>query len=147
MTSPVPEAPRGLPIEPPVGQRTVRRITFLIPAFGIAAGLAALLFRRLDWAEGLILGSVLACLNFWWMKRAVQVFTSAGRNTGEKPKGQGATLVAVVFRYALIGFALYGIFIYLHVPLLSIVIGLCAFAAATITASVWEILQTIKMRS
>jgi ATP synthase I chain len=146
MTSAVPETPPG----PPVGQRTVRRITFLIPGFGIAAGLAALVFRRADWAEGLIFGSVLAWLNFWWMKRAVQAFaasSSKGESRGERPKGQAATFLAVAFRYALIGFALYGIFILLHVPLLSIVIGLCAFAAATITASVWEILQSVKLRS
>jgi len=147
MTTPVPETPHGLPVAPLVGQRTVRRITFLIPAFGIAAGLGALVLRRLDWAEGLILGSVLAWLNFWWMKRAVQLFTSAGRNMTEKPKGQAATFLAAAFRYALIGFALYGIFIFLHVPLLSIVIGLCAFTAATITASVWEILQSVRTRS
>lgn len=145
MTGPAPETPSG----PAVGQRTVRRITFLIPAFGIAAGLVALLLRRADWAEGVIFGSLLAGLNFWWMKRAVAALASPskGENRGEKPKGQAAVFLAVALRYALIGFALYGTFILLHVPLLSMVIGLCAFAAATITASVWEILQSVKMRS
>ncbi|PYU14099.1 MAG: hypothetical protein DMG37_08470 [Acidobacteria bacterium] len=145
MTSPAPETPRALL----VGQRTVRRITYLIPAFGVAAGLGASLLGRSDWAEGLVFGSGLAWLNFWWMKRGVEAFTShaAGPGAGEKLKRQGATLLALVFRYALIGLALYAIFSYLHVPLLSIVIGLCAFAGATITASVWEILQSVKMRS
>lgn len=130
----------------PVGHRTVRRIIYLIPAFGVAAGLLAALLHRLDWAEGLIFGSGLAWLNFWWMKRGAEAFTlaAAGKCATEKRKGRSATYLAVAFRYVLIGLALYGIFNYLHVPLLSIVIGLCAFAAATITASVWEILQSIE---
>jgi uncharacterized membrane protein len=130
----------------PVGHRTVRRIIYLIPAFGVAAGLVASLLHRLDWAEGLVFGSGLASLNFWWMKRGAEAFTS---NPGalpetEKRRGHGVTYLAISLRYVLIGFALYGIFEYLHVPLLSIVIGLCAFAAATITASVWEIMQSIE---
>ncbi len=130
----------------PVGHRTVRRIIYLIPAFGVAAGLLATLLHRLDWAVGLIFGSGLAWLNFWWMKRGVEAFTSTagGQPAGEKRRGQGVTYLAVALRYVLIGFGLYGTFNYLHVPLLSLVIGLCAFAAATITASVWEILQSIK---
>ena len=130
----------------PVGHRTVRRIIYLIPAFGVAAGLLATLLHRLDWAAGLIFGSGLAWLNFWWMKRGTEAFTlaAAGKGATEKRKGQSATYLAVTLRYVLIGFALYGIFIFLHVPLLSIVIGLCTFAAATITASVWEILQSIE---
>ena len=130
----------------PVGRRTVRRIIYLIPVFGVAAGLVATLLHRLDWAEGLTFGSGLAWLNFWWMKRGVEAFTlkSGGQAAKEKRRGPGVTYLAVALRYVLIGFALYGIFEYLHVPLLSIVIGLCAFAAATITASVWEILQSIE---
>ena len=145
MASPTPETPHS----PPVGQRTVRRIIYLIPTFGAAAALLAALRSRWDWAGGLVFGSGLAWLNFWWMKRGVEALTSrTSDQAGEKKhRRRTATYVAVALRYALIGFALYGIFEYLHVPLLSLVIGLCAFAAATITASVWEILQSVKMRS
>ena len=141
MTGLAPETASG----PAVGQRTVRRITFLIPAFGIAAGLVALLLRRADWAEGVIFGSLLAGLNFWWMKRAVAAFASPskGENRGEKPKGQAAIFLAAAFRYALIGFALYGTFILLHVPLGSMILVFCSLAAAAIAASVWEILRPV----
>ncbi|HEX4545234.1 MAG TPA: ATP synthase subunit I [Candidatus Acidoferrum sp.] len=123
----------------------MRRIAYLIPVFGAAGGLLAALTHKFDWAEGLIAGSALAWLNFRWLKRGLEVFTSsAGGQVGpERPPGRGATFLAAIFRYALIGFAVYVIFNYLHVPLVSIVLGLCAFAAATITASVWEIVQAI----
>jgi hypothetical protein len=142
MTSPTPEPPNA----PPVGQRTVRRIAYLIPSFGFTGGLLALLFHRLDWAEGLIAGSGLAWLNFRWLRRGVEAFTSrrVGPAGAEKPSGGAATYFTAVFRYVLIGAAVYVIFSYLHVPLVSIALGLCAFVAATIVASVWEILQSLK---
>ncbi len=105
-----------------------------------------MLFHRLDWAEGLIAGSGLAWLNFRWLRRGVEAFTSspADQAGAKKLHGQAATYFAAVFRYVLIGAAVYVIFSYLHVPLVSIALGLCAFVAATITASVWEILQSVK---
>jgi hypothetical protein len=149
MTSPTPEPPNDPPAGPPVGQRTVRRIAYLIPSFGFTGGLLALLFHRFDWAEGLFAGSGLAWLNFRWLRRGVEAFTSGpvGQGDAQNPPGQSATYFAAVFRYVLIGAAVYVIFSYLHVPLLSIALGLCAFVAATIVASVWEILQSVKMRN
>jgi hypothetical protein len=129
-----------------VGERTVRRIAFLIPIFGLAGGLLAAALHQLDWSEGVVLGSGLAWLNFRWLRRGIEAFTSsdAGHGRTEERRPSTATYLAALFRYALIGFAVYVIFTYLHVPLVSIALGLCAFAAATITASVWEILQSVK---
>ena len=141
MTSPSPETASN----PPVGERTVRRISYLIPSFGFTSGLIAVVLHRIDWAEGLIAGSCLAWLNFRWLKRGVEAFTSRpASQTGTKPRGQAAAYFAAAFRYILIGVAVYVIFDYLHFPLVSIALGLCTFVAAIITASVWEILQSVK---
>lgn len=145
MTSPTPERAS----DSPVGQRTVRRIAYLIPGFGFTGGLLAVLFHRLDWAEGLIVGSGLAWLNFRWLRRGVEAFTlrTARNMSSGRPRTHAATYFAAIFRYVLIGAAVYVIFNYLHVPIVSIALGLCAFVAATIVASVWEILQSVIMRS
>jgi hypothetical protein len=128
-----------------LGERTVRRVAFLTPIFGITASLIASFLHRWDWAEGLILGSGLGWLNFRWLERGVEAFTAAAAaQTGaEKPRGRSATYLAAAFRYALIGLSVYVIFRYLHVPLVSIVLGLCALAAAILVASVWEVLQSV----
>jgi hypothetical protein len=47
----------------------------------------------------------------------------------------------LVFRYALVAAGVYVIFIYLHVPLISVGLGLCALVAAIMAASVWEVLR------
>jgi len=127
----------------------VRRISVLIPIFGLAAGAVAALLCDWDWAEGLWLGSALAWLNFHWLKRGIWAFTAgaATENSAEKRQTSGATYLAAAFRYTLIGFALYAIFKFLHVSLVSLAVGLCAFAAAIITATVWEIVQSGRMRS
>jgi hypothetical protein len=141
MTSSPPE-----PLTAPfLGERTIRRVALLTPIFGIAAGIFASFLHRWDWAEGLILGSCLGWLNFHWLKRGVKAITSAAAAQAgvEKPRGTSATYLAAAFRYALIGLSVYVIFKYLHVPLVSIVLGLCALAAAIIVASVWEVLQSV----
>ena len=46
-----------------------------------------------------------------------------------------------MFRYGLIALAVYVIFKYLNVPVLSMVLGLCALGAATIVVSVHSILR------
>ncbi len=129
-----------------VGERTVRRITYLIPGFGISAGLVAGLLHHWDWAAGLILGSALAWLNFRWLRRGLDAFTTtaASQANTEKTRQPVATYFAAAFRYVLIGVSVYVIFKYLRVPLVSIFLGLCAFAVATIVASVWEILQSVE---
>ena len=131
---------------PTVGERTVRRITYLIPSFGISAGLLAGLLHHWDWAAGIILGAGLAWLNFRWLKRGLDAFTTAAATHAslENTRQPVATYLAAAFRYVLIGVSVYVIFKYLKVPLVSIFLGLCAFAAATIAASVWEILQSIE---
>ena len=141
MTSPPPE-PLTVPF---LGERSIRRVAVLTLIFGITASLISSFLHRWDWAEGLILGSGLGWLNFRWLERGVEAFTAAAAaQTGaEKPRGRSATYLAAAFRYALIGLSVYVIFRYLHVPLVSIVLGLCTLAAAILVASVWEVLQSV----
>ncbi len=137
----LPPEPSAAPL---VGERTVRRIAYLIPGFGISAGLLAGILHHWDWAAGLVLGTGLASLNFRWLRRGLSAFTTAAAShaTADNARQPVATYLAAAFRYVLIGVSVYVIFKYLRVPLVSIFLGLCAFAAATITASVWEILQS-----
>jgi hypothetical protein len=133
-------------VAPAVGQRTVRRIVLLIPALGIAGAAVAAYCYGKDWAEGVLLGASLAWLNFRWMRRGLEAFTTAAatRGTVENPRGHAGIYLWATFRYALIALAVYVIFEYLHVPLLSVVVGLCTLAIAVLTASVWEILQSTR---
>lgn len=108
----------------------------------LAALLVAVLRDRL-WGVGLAIGTALAWLNFRWLRRGLDALvTSSTAQAGkEKPTVPILSYFAVVFRYGLMALAVYVIFEYLRVPLVSMVVGLCALGAATIAASVYEILH------
>ena len=126
----------------PIGRQTERRIGWLTLLFGFVATAVLAVLRYKLWAAGLAVGTVLGWLNFLWLKGAVDslVVVSKAQEGREKPKVPLATYLAAALRYGLLGFTVYVIFVFLHVPLGSMILGFCALAAATMAASVWEIL-------
>ena len=93
------------------------------------------------WAGGLLIGAVLAWLNFRWLRRGLDALVSASAAQAgvEKPRVPLGAYFGAVFRYGLIGLSVYVIFKLLRVPLASMVVGMCALAAAAIAASVYEL--------
>jgi hypothetical protein len=128
--------------ESPPAARTERRISRLTLLIGLIAALLAGPFRDRLWGVGLAIGAVLAWLNFRWLSKGLDalVLASTAQAGKEKPAVPLLSYFGMVFRYGLIALAVYVIFIYLRVPLVSMIVGLCALGAATIAASVYEIL-------
>jgi len=122
---------------------TERRISWLTLLIGLITALLVALFRDRLWGVGLAIGAALAWLNFRWLRRGLDalVLASTAQAAKEKPVVPLLSYFAMVFRYGLIALAVYVIFVYLRVPLVSMVVGLCALGAATIVASVYEILH------
>lgn len=127
------------------GAATERRIGWLTLIFGFAAATITAGLGHRPWASGLAIGTALAWLNFRWLKRGLDAFLAASKaqEGREKPQIPLATYFTAAFRYGLLALAVYVIFEYLHVPLGSMVVGLCALAAATIAASLYEILRPV----
>jgi hypothetical protein len=123
--------------------RTEHRIAWLTLVLGGATAIVVAILRHTAWAEGLAIGTALAWLNFRWLKRGLDalVAVSAAQEGFAKPQIPVGTWFRLLFRYGLIAFCVYVIFEVLKVPLASMVVGLCALGAATITASVYEILR------
>jgi len=67
------------------------------------------------------------------------VIASSAQHGQEKPQVPWWTSLLALLRYALIALTVYVIFIYRNIPLASMIVGLCALAAAVIVATVWEI--------
>ena len=130
-------------IESPSGAVTERRISWLTLLIGLVAGLLVALLSDRLWGAGLGIGAALSWLNFRWLRRGLDalVSVSTAQAGKEKPVVPMASYSGMLFRYGLIALAVYVIFIYLKVPLVSMVVGLCALGAATIAASVYEILH------
>ena len=128
------------------GTVTERRIAWLTLAIGVIAGLTVGILRDRMWGVGLVVGTVLAWLNFSWLRRGLDslVQASTAQAALEKPRVPMRSYFFAMFRYALIGATVYVIFAYLHVPLASMIVGLCALAVAAIAASVYEIWHPVE---
>lgn len=123
--------------------RTEQRIAWLTLVLGGATAIIVAILRHPAWAEGLAIGTMLAWLNFRWLKRGLDalVVAATAQEGFAKPRIPVGTWFRLMFRYGLIAFCVYVIFEYLKVPLASMVVGLCALGASTIAASVYEILR------
>jgi hypothetical protein len=138
------------PVEGPVGgaigSLTEKRIGWLTLAIGALAGVAALISRGWPWASGLMIGAVLAWLNFRWLARGLDalVAASAAQTGAPQPRVPVGTYFLAFFRYILIALTVYVIFKVLNVPLVSMILGLCALGAAAIAASMYEVLRPSK---
>jgi len=132
-------------VEATRGLATERRIAWLTLVLGLTPGAIVALLGHPKWGVGLAIGTVLAWLNFRWLRRGVNTFVRASKAQAgsQKPRVPIGTYFVMLFRYGLIAFAVYVIFGYLKVPLLSMVVGLFALAVAAIGASVYEILHPV----
>ena len=131
--------------EPSRGRATERRIAWLTLLLGITAAAIVTLYGHARWGAGLVIGTVLAWLNYSWLRRGVSAFVlgSKAQSGSVRPRVPAGTYFLMLFRYGLIAFAVYVIFEYLKVPLLSMLVGLFALAVAAIGASVYEILHPV----
>jgi small-conductance mechanosensitive channel len=127
------------------GVQTERRIAWLTLVFGLSSAAIAAFLHRKSWAEGLAIGAALAWLNFRWLRRGLDALVTASKaqEGRERPKVPLATYFMTFFRYGLLALSVYVIFKYLDVPLGSLIVGLCALAAAAMVASVYEILHPV----
>jgi hypothetical protein len=121
-------------------------IARLTPILGTIAALSAFVLHRKDWAVGLVVGAALAWLNFRWLRQGLDglVAESQAQAGQEKPRVSIVTYLLALLRYSLIALIVYVIFVYLHLPLVSMLVGLCALGAAAIAASVYEIFRPAK---
>lgn len=129
------------PVSVTPARQTERRVASLILLFGILATAAAATLHNFPWAAGLMIGSILAWLNFRWLKQGMDTLVAASQaqSGAAQPRVPVGTYFRALFRYALIALTVYVIFILLKVPLASMVVGLCALGPAVIAASVYEI--------
>ena len=121
-------------------EKWIARLTLALGA--VAAGIVTGFYGTV-WGAGIFIGTVLGWFNFRGLKQGLDALAaaSAAQQGQAKPEVPVSTYFKAAFRYGLIGMAVYVIFKYLNVPVLSMIVGLCALGAATIAVSVYEILR------
>jgi small-conductance mechanosensitive channel len=122
-------------------ERRIARLTLVLGA--IAAAGASLLFS-IRVGAGVLIGALLAWVNFRWLKSALDTVTRAAAAQAESSKARVpiGSLFGLIARYFLIAVSVYVIFTFFRIPILSMLVGLCALGAATIGASLYEVFQS-----
>jgi small-conductance mechanosensitive channel len=122
-------------------ERLIARLTLLLG--GIASAGACFLFS-VRVGAGILIGALLAWVNFRWLKNALDTVTRAATAQAGPSKARVplASLFGLIGRYFLIAVSVYVIFIFFRIPVLSMLVGLCALGAATIGASLYEVFQS-----
>jgi small-conductance mechanosensitive channel len=123
---------------------TERRIARLTLLLGAAAAAGACFLFSIRVGAGVLIGAVLAWINFRWLKSALDTVTRAATAQSEPSKARVplGSVFGLIGRYLLLGVSVYVIFIFLGIPILSMLVGLCTLGAATIGASLYEVFQS-----
>ena len=123
---------------------TERRIARLTLLLGAVASVGAYFLFSIRVGAGVLIGAMLAWINFRWLKSALDTVTRAASAQAEPSKARVpiGSLFGLIGRYFLIAVSVYVIFIYFGIPILSMLVGLCALGAATIGASLYEVFQS-----
>jgi hypothetical protein len=124
--------------------QTERRIARLTLALGGAASVGACFLFSLRVGAGVLIGALLAWINFRWLKSALDSVTRAASAQPEFSKVHVpiGSVFGLIGRYFLLAVSVYAIFIFFRIPILSMLVGLCALGAATIGASLYEVFQS-----
>jgi len=123
---------------------TERRIARLTLLLGATASAGACLLFSIRIGAGVLIGALLAWINFRWLKSALDTVTRAATAQTEASKARVplGSVFGLIGRYLLLAASVYVIFIFLGIPILSMLVGLCALGVATIGASLYEVFQS-----
>ncbi|MEO8574954.1 MAG: ATP synthase subunit I [Pyrinomonadaceae bacterium] len=104
------------------------RILWIMALLGIAGGIAGFGFISFGFGLGIIVGTVLAFVNYYWLKSSLRKIFSAAE-IGEKPK----MLAGKYFiRYIILGIVIAVIYITGVLPIVAVVLGLAGFGFAVV---------------
>jgi hypothetical protein len=124
---------------------TEKRIALLTLVIGALGAIAGALVSSVRMGAGILVGAVAAWVSFRWLESALDSLTNVliaqgGAAEARVPKG---AIAKIAGRYLLMGGIVYVTFSFFQIPVVSMLLGLCALGAATIVASLYEILHPV----
>lgn len=119
------------------------RIRRFMAAIGVIA--TVVVWSIFGWkiGIGLALGCLIAWVNFYWLKQAVNALADRVTSTGRRQSG-GGVVARFLLRYALIALAAYGIFTVSRDSLYGLLGGLFLTVAAILCEAVYEVVVGLR---
>ena len=131
-----------IPHTPAYFHRAQRRIAVLTLALGAAAATIVAVVVTWRWGIGILLGAALAWVNFQWLEQGLEAISrlAVAQSCAPKPRISLWVWIKVFSRYGLIAILLYTAWGFLHIPVVSMLAGLCALGAAVMAEGLYEII-------
>src|SRR5258708_25751100 len=131
-------------VDVPPYAHTERRIARLTLVLGVIAAAGAYFLFSARVGAGVLIGALLAWVNFRWLKNALDAITHASTAQAQSAKVRLPiwSIFGLIGRYLLIGVSVCVIFIFFRIPVLSILVVFCALRAQPIAASLYEVVQS-----
>ena len=122
--------------------RVQQRIAALTLAIGALAAVIVAVIGFWRWGIGILLGAALACINFLWLEQGLGAISklAQAQHGAPKPRISLWVWIKVFSRYGLIGILLYTAWVLVHIPVVSMLAGLCALGAAVMAEGIYEVI-------
>ena len=117
------------------GSLSHKRILLIMVFLGVVSAAAGAVFRSTGFAIGILIGFVLAFVNYFWLKRSLKgIFTAAAE--GVRPR----MLAGKYFlRYLVLGVVIAIIYATGAVPITAVIFGMAGFALAVVVEGIIRI--------
>jgi hypothetical protein len=113
----------------PAPRLSHRRILWIMAIVLAVAVLFSLIYAQRDFTLGLIIGGILAFLNYFWLKSSLRNIFDTMAAAGEKPRFLAARYF---LRYATLGTIVAVVFITEIVSMVAVLLGLSSIALAVV---------------
>src|SRR5271168_2519566 len=107
------------------------RIALWTLVLGALAAAGACLLFSIRVGAGVLIGAILGWINFRWLKTGLDgiMRVSEAQASSPNPKLPIGSMIQLLGRYSLIALLACAIFIFFKVPVLSMLVGMCALGA------------------
>ena len=113
-----------------------RRILVIMAVIGLAGSIAGSALVSVSFGVGIFIGSVLAFVNYYWLKVSLKKIFALAAETGERPR-----LLAVKYfaRYIVLGLVVALLYATGAVSIVGVILGMGAFGFAVVIEGILRI--------
>ncbi len=124
------------PVEQTVKPLSHGRILKLMAIIGLAGGVAGWLLVSASFGAGVIVGTVLAFANYYWLKHSLRKVFAAAVETGERPRFLGLKYIG---RYLVLAAVVALLYATNAVSIVGLILGMGSFGFAVVFEGLFNI--------
>lgn len=115
------------------------RILVIMGILGLAAAVVAYIFVSPGFSGGILLGTALAFVNYYWLRQTLRILFAKAAD-GERPK---VSAIRYFWRYFVIGLVIAFVYATEILPIAAVILGIAGFGFATVIEGFIRIFTSI----